>query len=102
MLDTLTSVARIAGEITGIIALFILVVKPIREKILGASEIREGQKALLRDRMSSTYYKHLDDKRMRQYEYENFMSLYKSYKAMGGNSFIDHIKLEVDEWEVVS
>lgn len=102
MLETLTSVARIAGEITGIIALFILIVKPIREKLLGASEIREGQKALLRDRMSSTYYKHLDDKRMRQYEYESFMSLYKSYKAMGGNSFIDYIKLEVDEWEVVS
>lgn len=102
MLDALTKVAQIAGEVTGIAAMLILFVKPIREKILGASEIREGQKSLLRDRMSTVYYKHLDEKRLRQYEYENFMSLYKSYKAMGGNSFIDHIKNEVDQWEVTS
>ena len=102
MLEALTNIARIVGEITGILAFIVLIVKPIREKLLGANEILEGQKSLLRDRMSAMYYRHLEDKKLRQYEYENFMSLYGSYKAMGGNSFIDHIKREIDEWEVVS
>ena len=30
------------------------------------------------------------------------MHLYNAYKALGGNSFIDKIKHEVDEWEVVT
>ena len=28
------------------------------------------------------------------------MYLYRGYKALGGNSFIDKIKSEIDEWEV--
>lgn len=101
MLDALKTAAQIAGEITGVVAFVVLIVKPIREKVLGANDIKEGQKSLLRDRMTTTYYKHLDEKKLRQYEYESFMALYKSYKALGGNSFIDHIKAELDEWEVI-
>ena len=52
--------------------------------------------------MLHTYYKHKDENKIRQYELENFMHLYNAYKAMGGNSFIDHIKQEVDGWEVVT
>ena len=33
---------------------------------------------------------------------EDFLFLYRGYKALGGNSFIDRIKSEIDEWEVVS
>ena len=39
---------------------------------------------------------------IRQYELEDFLFLYRGYKALGGNSFIDRIKSEIDEWEVVS
>lgn len=99
-LDTLAQVAQIVGEISGIIAFIILIVKPVREKLLGAVEIREGQKCLLRQQMLNTYYRHKNENRIRQYEYENFLYSYTAYKAMGGNSFIDKIKTEVDTWEV--
>ena len=39
---------------------------------------------------------------MRQYEYENFVYLYEAYKALKGNSFIDKIYKEVQEWEVIT
>ena len=45
---------------------------------------------------------HREDHTIRQYELEDFLYLYRGYKALGGNSFIDRIKSEIDEWEVVS
>ena len=58
--------------------------------------IRKGQQML------EVYYKCRESRTIRQYRYENFAMSYHAYKALGGNSFIDHIKQEVDGWEVVS
>lgn len=52
--------------------------------------------------MLHTYYRHREGRTIRQYELENFLYLYCRYKALGGNSFIDRIKSEIDEWEVIS
>jgi hypothetical protein len=52
--------------------------------------------------MLRIYYAHIDTKVIRQYEYENFVMLYKSYKALKGNSFIDKIYHEVETWKVVT
>ena len=94
--------AQAASSITGIAAAVVLLVRPLRDKLLGFSQIREGQKCLLRQQMLNTYYRHKDDRTIRQYEYENFLMSYSAYKALGGNSFIEKIKDDVDEWTVVS
>ncbi len=62
----------------------------------------QGIKCLLRSEMLSTYYHNKDAKKIRQYELENFIMLYKAYKALKGNSFIDKIYKEVMTWEVIS
>ena len=62
----------------------------------------EGQKCQLRSDMLHTYYRHKDKKIIRQYELENFILMYKAYKALKGNSFIDKIYEEVEKWEVES
>lgn len=62
----------------------------------------EGVKCLLRSDMLHIYYRHKDSEKIRQYEYENFEMLYKAYKALGGNSFIDKIYKELQSWEIVS
>lgn len=64
--------------------------------------LMNGIKCLLRDAMLRIYYNNKDIGKIRQYEYENFVFLYKAYKALKGNSFIDKIYKEVQEWEVVS
>lgn len=64
--------------------------------------ICNGLKCLMRSDMLTIYYHNREKKTIRQYEYENFLALYKGYKALKGNSFIDKIKREVDEWEVVT
>ena len=90
----------ICSGICSISAALVLLVKPLRERILGTRDIREGQRCLLRADMLSTYYKHNDEDKIRQYEKENFLYEYKAYKALGGNSFIDDICEEVRRWEV--
>jgi len=101
-MEHLLLLAEIAGAITGIAACICLIAKPIRNKVLGLDDVKDGQKCLLRSEMLHTYYKHREANQIRQYEYENFIFLYEAYKALGGNSFIDHIYKEVQEWEVVT
>ena len=61
-----------------------------------------GMKCLLRSDMLVIYYHHKEAGIIRQYELENFILLYKAYKALKGNSFIDKIYDEVMTWEVVT
>lgn len=61
----------------------------------------DGQKCQLRSDMLKTYYKHKDEKKIRQYEFENFIYMYKAYKALKGNSFIDEIYSVVTDWEII-
>lgn len=59
-----------------------------------------GQRCLLRSTLLRTYYKHEQEKKLRQYELENFTLCYEAYKALGGNSFADKIYKEVISWHV--
>mgnify|MGYP003316337697 CR=1 FL=1 len=60
----------------------------------------EGQKCQLRSDMLRIYYKNKDDRTLRQYEVENFILMYKAYKSLKGNSFIDIIYKEIKEWNI--
>ena len=61
---------------------------------------KETDRCLLRDRITAIYYKNRVESSLRQYEYENLERLYNQYKKLGGNSFVDKIWKEVQEWEV--
>lgn len=94
MMD-LTMVITLLGELTALVAILV----PI---IMAMSKISNGTKCQLRSEMLSIYYRHLESKEIRQYEYENFVLLYEAYKALKGNSFIDKIYNEVKTWKVIS
>lgn len=100
--EILQDIAGFCSTLTVITTAIVLFVKPLREKALGTRDIKEGQKCLLRAEMLRVYYKNRSEDKIRQYEYENFVFCYKAYKKLGGNSFIDHIKDEVDKWEVLT
>lgn len=61
-----------------------------------------GMKCLLRSEMLRTYYHNKERETIRQYELENFVFLYRAYKVLKGNSFVDKIYNEVMMWEVIS
>lgn len=91
----LTYIVTLIGEITVLLA----VVLPV---IITVSKVANGQKCQLRSDMLRIYYHHREEKKIRQYEYENFLMLYEGYKALKGNSFIDKIYGEIKTWEVIS
>jgi hypothetical protein len=73
-----------------------------KEQAQELSFIKEGNKCQLRSELLKIYYHCIEKGEIRQYELENFITLYKAYKALGGNSFIDRIYQDVIKFRVVS
>ena len=92
-------------EATALIALLVEIVTlfgaivPIFGKM---RKLSDGTKCQLRSEMLRIYYHNRESRKIRQYEYENFVFLYEAYKALKGNSFIDKIYSEVKEWEIIT
>ena len=99
-MEIVAAITQIATMITGVAAVLALLIKPIRLRLFGIADIRDGQKCLLRSDMLRMYYRHRESRTIRQYEFENFEYEYKAYKALGGNSFIDKIHAEVKTWKI--
>lgn len=100
--EVLYDVAGFCSIVTVIVTTIVLFVKPLREKVLGIKEIKEGLKSLLREEMLRIYYKNRTEDKIRQYEYENFVFCYKAYKKLKGNSFIDEIEEKIKTWEIIT
>ena len=96
----ISEAAAIALSITQIITCSVLLIKPLREWVMGVGAIREGQRCLLRSQIVKIYYHNSRDHQLRQFEYENLVACYKAYKRLGGNSFIDHIYQEMETWTI--
>ena len=87
---------------TALIAEIGILIGAITPCVIAIVCLINGMKCLLRDAMLRIYYRNKDTEKIRQYEKENFVLLYKAYKALKGNSFIDDIYKEVRTWEVIS
>ena len=88
------------GAISSVATLAMWLIKPIREKIFNLAQRDEGTKCLLRTAIVDTYYKHLQEGEWREFEFKNTENCYKAYKSLGGNSFIDHLYSEMQEWKI--
>ena len=68
---------------------------------MDTASLREGQRCLLRTEIVRIYYRHHDDRKLREFEYKNMEECYKAYKSLKGNSFIDRIHAEMQEWDII-
>lgn len=91
----LTTITTLIAEIGVLLGMVIPVIVNVRK-------IKNGVKCQLRSEMLVIYYHNREKRVIRQYEYENFVMLYEAYKALKGNSFIDKIYKEVQEWDIVT
>lgn len=96
-MEYLENIAKVIGFVGTIGGAFIFMAKMWKEQ----SKSKVGQLCLLRQEMLKIYYKHLEDKTIRQYEAENFVMMYEAYKARGGNSFIDEVYDTVTSWKLI-
>lgn len=104
-METVLIITQIASMITTGTAALLIFVRPIREKLFKEKKEdlseREGLKCLLRNEILKIYYKNRDKQEIEEYEAQNFMHLYDSYVALGGNSFILEIYNHVTQWKVI-
>ncbi len=89
------------AEMTALIAELVALIGVVITGIVSISKVFDGQRCLLRSEMLKIYFKHQQEKEIRQYEYENFCMLYEAYKKLHGNSFIDKVNEDVKEWRIV-
>lgn len=93
-MDKLTFIVTLVGEIGVLLGVMLPVIVWIKK-------ISDGAKCQLRSEMLRIYYRHHEDGKIRQYEYENFVYCFEAYRAMRGNSFIEKIYKEVQTWDVL-
>lgn len=95
-----------------LVSVLLFAIKPFRLWFLGAKEKRkanqqeeenekESVRCLLRSEIVRIYYTNRSKAQIHSFEYENVDMLHKAYKAIGGNSFIDRIWEEIQEWEII-
>ena len=99
--EIFTVIVGYARDISAIVTCAVMLIRPLREKILGLESLREGLRCLLRAEIVRIYYRHNDDKKLKEFEYKTIQACYYAYKALKGNSFIDHIHEEMEEWEII-
>ena len=92
---TLSNVATVIGECAAIAGVLIPVIVKLKK-------LTEGARCQMRNDMLQIYYRYEKKEKIPQYQYENFMAMYKAYKALRGNTFIDKIYKDILSWEVVS
>ena len=104
-MQTLFNVIVLIIEFVGVgtvVTLFKDFLKMRKEQKEELNLIKEGNKCQLRSEILRIYYNCSETRTIRQYELENFITLYNAYRALGGNSFIDKIYEEVMEYKVIS
>ena len=111
-MEQLLYIAAIFQGLAAAAAFAMLFVKPIRKRLLGikarkaaqseddATE-KESVKCLLRSEIVRIYYAYRVRRAIHSFEYENVAMLYRAYKDMGGNSFVDRIWEEIQSWDVI-
>lgn len=112
MVEIMDTLFRVAQGITALVTLLMICVKPFRSWFLNLQDRKkqesikdenrdEALRCSLRDIITRFYYSHLHCDGIHQYEYENIYKVYKAYKRMNGNSFVDKIWEEIQEWEII-
>lgn len=91
----IATIAALIGEVGALLGVILPMMASMRK-------IRQGMRCQLRSDMLRIYYHNRERRTIRQFEYENFVELYDAYKALKGNSFIDRIYTEVQEWSILS
>lgn len=88
--------------VAAIVSEVVIIITAIVPIVLSISKISKGTRCQLRSEMLHIYYKNVEAKTIRQYEFENFVLLYEAYKALHGNSFVDKIYSEVKSWKIIT
>jgi hypothetical protein len=112
MAEALQIIVLITTALMGMWTVLLTFSTPIRNRFLGIREAkyeskreleerRETDMCLLRDRILSCYFKRYQSREIKQFEFENVGLMYRQYKKLGGNSFVDKIWQDMQGWTIL-
>jgi hypothetical protein len=112
MIDIVKNLAQVAQGVSALFTAIVLLVRPFRNWLFGiqaekekakkeSAQQKDSTKCLLRSEIVRIYYKYASSCEIPAYEFENTGMLYKAYKDLGGNSFIDKIWNEMQDWSIL-
>lgn len=98
--------------ILALVTLLMIFIKPFRSWFLNLQEKKqheadkdenrdEALRCSLRNIITQFYYSHYKMCEIHQYEFENIAKVYNAYKKMSGNSFVDKLWEEIQEWSII-
>lgn len=78
-----------------------IVTEDIEKQILIDQAQTDALLSLLRSSITHMYYKHEEDKTLRDYEAKAVTSQIEIYTALGGNSFIHQLAKIMENWNII-
>lgn len=85
--------------LTGALGYCTSVIKNYKKKTTATNK---ALKIMLQSNLTNTYFVYSTKKKIPDYVYRNWLNVFKEYKNLGGNDFIDAIANKMEEWDIVS
>lgn len=60
----------------------------------------EALKTLLQTNLTNTYFVYQELGAIPDYVFKNWINLFKIYKKLGGNDYVDTLKQRISKWEI--
>lgn len=61
----------------------------------------QALKIMLQSNLTNTYFLYSKKKQITDYIYRNWLNMFKEYKSLGGNEFVDKLAEKMETWEIV-
>lgn len=61
----------------------------------------EALKLLLQSNLTNAYFVYDETKKVRDYQYKNWINMFKIYKELNGNDYIDEIKVRMEKFDII-
>lgn len=92
----------IIAVITGIVSIITCVISTRTGKKVDENhkQMDNAIACIMRNDITTMYYQHKAEKKLKQYERESLDKLYEGYSEGGHNSFVKDIYAEMRKWEI--
>lgn len=94
------------SSLTGLVIGFLVgKLKKYHKGILSEKENNQVQnealKLLLQSNLTNAYFVYDETKKLRDYQYKNWINMFKIYKELHGNDYVDEIKLRMEKFDII-
>lgn len=76
----------------------ISLIKNYKKKTISTNK---ALKIMLQSNLTNTYFVYSTKKKISDYVYRNWLNMFKEYKELGGNEYVDTLAEKMETWEIV-